>query len=332
MHYSSAFVESFGDNLIFLISQPRAGSTMLQRILGAHPDIHTVSEPWIALHPLFALRHNGFAADFDPRLANMAVTGFLRELPEGSEAYCEGLRRMLGYLYGCALQNSGKSIFLDKTPRYYFIIPELRRVFPRGKIVFLLRNPVAVLSSILESWCTTRAALEVGHARHDLMDAPSLILEGIHAAGPDAIVARYEEIVGEPETALRQLCDRLKIAFHPAMIEYGAAGANQPRWSFGDQNIVYRERSPIPGRADRWRKVLKVTPSWAAWARGYLDALGAGTIRGLGYDFDQLCSELPRVRESHDWSRLMHMAEPRSQGIAVDAAENVHSATVAALS
>lgn len=40
-----------GENLIFLISQPRAGSTMLQKVLGSHPEIHTVSEPWVALPP-----------------------------------------------------------------------------------------------------------------------------------------------------------------------------------------------------------------------------------------------------------------------------------------
>ena len=47
------------ENLILMISPPRAGSTMLQRILGSHSDIHTVSEPWLVLHPLYALRPEG---------------------------------------------------------------------------------------------------------------------------------------------------------------------------------------------------------------------------------------------------------------------------------
>jgi hypothetical protein len=52
-----------GENFIFLISQPRAGSTMSQRILGSHPNIYTVSEPWILLGPLYPLHFDNFDAE-----------------------------------------------------------------------------------------------------------------------------------------------------------------------------------------------------------------------------------------------------------------------------
>jgi len=52
-----------GENMIFLISQPRAGSTLSQRMLGSHPDIYTVSEPWLMLHPLYPLRSEGHQAE-----------------------------------------------------------------------------------------------------------------------------------------------------------------------------------------------------------------------------------------------------------------------------
>ena len=305
MSWSPVSISPHGDNLIFLISQPRAGSTMLQKILGSHPWIHTVSEPWIALHPLFALRESGSTADFDQLLGWRAVNHFLNDLPEGEEAYYEGLRRMIGYLYSRALQQSGKRVFLDKTPRYYFIVPELRRLFPRAKIVFLLRNPVAVLSSILESWCPGNPAMELGSARHDLMTAPELILRGIREAGAGAIVARYEEIVSQPETAIRRLCHQLGVAFHPAMIHYGQGAENQPRWFYGDQETVYREKAPVTERADRWRRVFHQAPKWGAWARGYLAALGPSTIREMGYRYEDLCRALPFTAESDAWPSLM---------------------------
>ncbi|MGB9458769.1 MAG: sulfotransferase [Bryobacteraceae bacterium] len=183
-----------GENLIFVISQPRAGSTMLQKVLSAHPEIHTVSEPWIALHPLFALRMAGIAADYNSDLARTAIREFLGRLPEGEEAYWEGVRRMLTHLYGRALREAGKRIFLDKTPRYYFVIPELRRVFPRARFLFLLRNPLAVLASILDTWVRTDSALDLRNYRHDLMAAPALLLAGIRSFGPKAMVPRYEEL------------------------------------------------------------------------------------------------------------------------------------------
>ena len=38
---------------------------------------------------------------------------------------------------------------LDKTPRYYHILPELLELFPKAKFVLLQRNPLSVFASIL---------------------------------------------------------------------------------------------------------------------------------------------------------------------------------------
>ncbi|MBI4530372.1 MAG: sulfotransferase, partial [Candidatus Latescibacteria bacterium] len=67
-----------GEHLIFLISQPRAGSTLLQRILGGHPDIHTVPEPWLMLHPLYALRSDGYQTEYAVDVAHTSLREFLR--------------------------------------------------------------------------------------------------------------------------------------------------------------------------------------------------------------------------------------------------------------
>jgi len=52
-----------GSNLIFILSLPRSGSTLLQRILGGHSQVHTVAEPWLMLNPLYALRETGIEAE-----------------------------------------------------------------------------------------------------------------------------------------------------------------------------------------------------------------------------------------------------------------------------
>lgn len=281
-----------GQNLIFVISQPRAGSTLLQKILATQPDVLTLAEPWIALHPLFALREKGIRVGFDPRLVPQAVQEFVRHIPEGEEAYWEGTRRMLSHLYDRALSSSGRSRFLDKTPRYYFIIPELQRVFPKASFVFLLRNPLAVLSSILDSWVKSTDVERLGHFRYDLMAAPRLILEGIRRAGPNAIVVRYEDLTSTPESCVRRLCESLGLAFSPSMIDYGLIPANRERWLYGDQGTVYNEDRPVVERAGRWREVLKQSSVWKSWAKNYLNALGRDLVQELGYDYDQFSSEL----------------------------------------
>ena len=79
------------------------------------------------------------------------MQGFLQTLPRDQDEYFEGARWMYNYLYEGALPGTGKGYFLDKTPRYYLVIPELYCTFPKAHYIFLLRNPVAVLCSILET-------------------------------------------------------------------------------------------------------------------------------------------------------------------------------------
>ncbi len=141
-----------GGNLIFLISQPRSGSTLLQRVLAGHPEVMTVAEPWLMLHPFYALKHDGHTAEYDAALAREGLDDFLAQVEGGEDAYLEAVRGFAGSLYARALASGGKRVFLDKTPRYHHILPELRRVFPQARFVFLLRNPLAVLASTLDAW------------------------------------------------------------------------------------------------------------------------------------------------------------------------------------
>ncbi|MBI2686800.1 MAG: sulfotransferase [Acidobacteria bacterium] len=281
---------STGNSLIFLISQPRAGSTLLQRILSGHPSIHTLSEPWIALNPLFARRRHGASASYSHSLACEATQDFLGSLPGGEQTYIESVRLYLNHLYSAALAASGKSLFLDKTPRYYFIVDELRRVFPDARFVFLLRNPLAVLGSILETWTQKPGFGEPFALRadliHDLLTAPDCLIRALNSPGSNDAVVHYENLTHSPSVTIARLCRRLHLDFHPAMIEYGAGGRNKERWAFGDQGTVYAEQRPVTVRAERWRQVLTSSPQWTALARAYLRALGPGVFGQLGYNYE----------------------------------------------
>lgn len=288
---------STGANLIFLISQPRAGSTLLQKILGAHAEIHTASEPWIALHPLFALRDKGISAYYSHTLAREATREFVSEA-----VYIEGLRLLLNHLYDDVRKPSGKPVFLDKTPRYYFIVPELRRVFPDARFVFLIRNPLAVLSSILETWVDPplpgrRTPLRLD-LLHDLLTAPEVLAQARASATANTAVVQYERLVASPAVEMERLCTALGLPFDPKMVDYGAGAAAGKRWAFGDQNTVYTETRPIPTRAGRWKESFAAIPAWNEMAHAYLAALGPATIGRMGYNFAELEAALKPVESS----------------------------------
>jgi hypothetical protein len=285
-----------GQSLIFLISQPRAGSTLTQLILGTHPDIHTVSEPWLMLHPIYALRSSGYQSDYDANLALGALTDFLRSLPDGEEAYFEGLRRMYGYLYNCALSISGKRFFLDKTPRYYSVIPELHHTFPKARFIILLRNPLAVLSSIIDMTRKTDSGTLKDYS-HDLLDAPGLLLSGINHLGDRCHVLRYETLVTNPKVTVKDMCTYLGVDFRFDMLQYDCPKPGD--WLNGDPLGIYQSKTPVQKSVDKWIGELKDGQFWQL-ANDYLELLGQDVLTSLGYSYKELHQILAEHRPDSD--------------------------------
>jgi hypothetical protein len=272
-----------GKNLIFLISQPRAGSTLLQRMLGSNSEIHTVSEPWLMLHPLYALRDEGYRAEYDEKLAWRARKDFFQDLPAKDAEYIEGVRRMYLYLYSRSLSVSDKRCFLDKTPRYYFIIPELLQTFTKAYYIILLRNPLAVLCSIINSW-TNEQWFRLYNFRHDLIDAPKLLVKGIKILGEQGICVNYEQMLKEPQIEMKRICKRLHVQFAPEMIEYGSY--NLPYFQFGDKDEVYQRTHPMEQNAGKWELSLHNPQIWRL-CNDYCQLLGRKTIEQMGYSFEE---------------------------------------------
>ena len=277
------------ERLIFLISQPRAGSTMLQRILGSHPEVHTLPEPWIMLHPLYALRRTGINAEYNVDWAVNQAEAFLDNLPGGGDVFTEAQRGAYSYLYERALSSSGKLYFLDKTPRYYHVIPELYRVFPKAKFIILLRNPLAVLASILKSWVGDDWT-KLQRYRYDLSDAPRLLVDGLQMEDVGQLMIHYEDIVTNPEETIKQLCSGLNITFHQEMIEYGQQTFPEADW--GDQETIYNESRPSKGYKDRWVETFMTSSQWQHWGMNYLRMLGPELLAQMGYSYDELSSAM----------------------------------------
>jgi hypothetical protein len=281
-----------GENLIFLISQPRAGSTMLQRMLSGHPDIHTLAEPWVMLHPCYGLKNKQCLAEYEAGgWASRAVRVFLDQIG-GENVYYEGLRKMGCVLYSAALRGTGKTRFLDKTPRYYYIIDELSRTFPKARFVILLRNPLAMLSSLLRTWIE-RHWLDLPWFRDDLLRAPRALIDGIAKLGERALVVRYEDLVQRPDETLVRLCVFLDVVSQEGLAGYGREGAET--FAFGDTTGVVTYGQPVSKLADRWVEDLRRPWMWR-FAHDYLAFLTENNAVLPGYDLQELVDVLHASR------------------------------------
>jgi hypothetical protein len=286
-----------GRNLILLISQLRAGSTLLQRMLANHGDIHSLPEPWIALPSLYALYSKKidrrYKLEYSRYWARTAIESFVKRLPGGEEDYLNGFRLMLEHWYNCAMSGSGKRFFLDKCPRYYHIIPELRKVLPDAVFIFLLRNPLAVLNSIAN--VCGRTGCHMREFQHDLLSAPRRIVDGIKLSGEGCVVIRYEDLLTNPEAPVRKICEKLNIDFIPGMLKYGPANEFKDSYGYCMQPDRYAEGEPDAGNADRWALDMKDPQRWRL-LDDYIRYVGRDIISAMGYSYEDLRRQLDTVK------------------------------------
>ena len=269
-----------GHDLIFVISQPRSGSTLLQRMLSGHSWIQTSAETWLMLHPAYGLRRSGIKTDYRAGWAVGAVEEFLAHYADGRETWLDGVRAYARTIYGEVLTRNDRRRFLDKTPRYSMIVPELAEIFPEARFVLLLRNPLSVLSSELRTYIKGDWPRLADFAP-DLLEAPARLVGAREVLGDRMCELHYEQLVAEPAEELQRLCRHLGLPWEPGLEDYSETPA--PLGLFNDPVGVHRHQRPSVDSLETWRELGRSAQT-RAFALAYLDALGDETVGDLGYD------------------------------------------------
>jgi len=282
-----------GDNLIFIISLPRSGSTLLQRVLGGSPELVTSSEPWIMLHPVYGRRDSGIRTEYSADWAAMGVNEFLEHYTDGPEVYDDAIREFARTIYDNAIRKGGGRIFIDKTPRYVLILDELVRLFPQAKFVFLLRNPLSILSSLVNTQ-VSHDLWTLERFREELLLGPAAMLSAIDQLGDSAIVVRYEDFVSGPEKELKEVCAKLGIDFDPGMLEYDSGP--EIKGFMQDRTGIQQHSRPEQSRSESWRDLLNDSQQ-IHFAQSYLRELGQDTVEHLGYPYEELLDEIRSAAE-----------------------------------
>jgi len=269
---------------IFIFSVPRSGSTLLQRIIAAHDGVATVPEPWLLLPYAYMFRRPGVDAEYLHPLMVNAIEEFCKRLPGGPEEYRGELRDCVLRLYERAADENSR-YFLDKSPAYCFVAEEIMQLFPDGKFIFLWRNPLGVISSLIKTWEPWHPTLHRG----DLFVGLPRLISAYRANSHRAYSVRFEDFVGGEERSWRPLMEYLEIEFDPdALHRFSEVDING---RMGDKVGVKRYTSLSTEPQEKWRDTL-VNPLRIAWCRRYLSFLGTERIAAMGYDREQIMREL----------------------------------------
>ncbi len=199
---------------IFIFSLPRAGSTLLQRILLSHKSIGGTPEPWLLLPFIYALREKGSISEYSSKLSKKGLEDVLNSIPNGKKQYYKELNEFISSIYSKFLK-AEEVYFLDKTPRYYYIIEDLYEIFPQAKFIFLFRNPVQVYASILNTWCDNSFAKLYG-SHNDLMVGFKKLSESYkrHKHDQNTFALKYDDLVKNPSEVLKEIQTFLEVDYN----------------------------------------------------------------------------------------------------------------------
>jgi len=253
---------------LFLLSLPRTGSTLLQRMLSTHSKISTTDEVWILLPYLYSLRGNGLYAEYDHRVAVAGIKNFCKFLPGGREAYLKEIKQLALRIYRLA-SSPHSMYFLDKTPRYHLIVEEIISLFGDGRFVFLWRNPLAVVASMVDTGAGGRWWLH-SH-RVDLFTGLTGLVDAYCRHRERYFALRYEDLVAEPEAQMRGILGYLGLTWEPGLIH--------PI----DQQPLFK-----------WRRTL-ATPVRKRWCARYLRWIGSERLAIMGYNLGELLAQLSEL-------------------------------------
>lgn len=282
-------------SLVFIISQPRAGSTLLQTMLAGHPDVHAPGEAWLMLPLVHAIAGSRRAVQspYDQCLADDAVGEFVRENLDGGWAEVQDeLGEAARRLYASALQRAGKEVLIDKTPRYYWIIEDLLRLVPECRIVVLLRNPLAVLSSIMKTWTRRTRVGFLKDYRGDLLEAPTRLAAAISLQDPRIVSLRYEDLVQDPSTHLNRLQDFIGLPRVDRLENYGTVSQR----TYGDPLGIHQHQSSQTTSLDKYLQAASERATDWRLLSDYRQHLGKSLLERLGYDDAELERALQSVR------------------------------------
>jgi Sulfotransferase family len=223
---------------VFIVGGTRSGTTLLQRMVDAHPDLAVIHEThWIprfyeeriGLTPGGMVTTELVAKLLDDR--RFGKLGIAREdleglIPrDGPISYADYVTRIFD-LYGEA---RGKRSVGEKTPSYVRNLPTLHRLWPTARFVHLIRDGRDVFLSMINWKRANRAVGRFAAWTRDPVSASAFWWKWHVRLGREAAAGlgqdlyrevRYEALVADPAGECTKLCTFLGLPYADTMLEF----------------------------------------------------------------------------------------------------------------
>lgn len=199
-----------GPKPIFILGMPRSGTTLTERILGAHPHVHAAGE----------------IGDFAKAVADVVGRGKISDQLAKINAKAAAKIRKL-YLEALKSYAPTKLFVTNKTPANFVRVEMIRRVFPDAPIIHTHRHPLATCLSIY----TTPFSIPMRYADDlgELADYYRSYVDLMNAFFESDTNGKlydlcYEDLVADPEAVTKDYFAHCGLEWDPKCLEFYREG------------------------------------------------------------------------------------------------------------
>jgi tetratricopeptide (TPR) repeat protein len=205
--------DSTGESPIFVVGLPRTGTTLLERILGSHSQVHSAGE----LAVLFE-----------------AIGGVIARTRPPVDLELEEYAALVGHMDGPALAEEylarvrpwrgDRPRFSDKQLTNFFYCAPILRALPQARILHLTRHPLAACYAVYKTRFTRGFSFsyDLGELADFYIGYRELMAHW-HRILPGRILdVAYEDIVLAQEATTRMVLDYCGLPFEAACLEFNA--------------------------------------------------------------------------------------------------------------
>ena len=217
---------------IFLVGCPRSGTTLLQSLIAAHPEIASFPESHffkylIPSHPW--LRKLGITS----RWAKPWLKKFLNQIDCQDREKClpkfglfmHQYTKFFLELLDNLTEQQNKKYWLEKTPEHVRRIEYIEKLIPEAKFIHIIRNAPDVVASLYEvthkypeAW-SHKDALPWSIDQCIIHWSVDVQISIRYKDKPNHLLVSYEQLIANPESTLSEVFSFIGLSFDKQIID-----------------------------------------------------------------------------------------------------------------
>lgn len=212
----------------FIVGCPRSGTTLLQSLIVAHSEVASFPESKFfqkivvpqSIYKKFNLAPPSARKVFNSFLEDINSPELKKLLPLNAIFIPQYINSFILALDTVTLQQQ-KNYWLEKTPEHLRRINAIEKLVADSKFIHIVRNGVDVVASLYEM---TQKYPQIWGEPRELERyinrwANDVLISSCHLHKPNHILVRYESLLADPTTALKEICQFMGITCETSMLQ-----------------------------------------------------------------------------------------------------------------